>query len=113
MLFQYIIVSWAFSLGNAFRQFRCKSDFSRKTMEFGRDHVARGGSGLQPLRRRAPVVPPHSGDEPINKLRQAEQLINRGKGYKTQWRLTIFVRSFSNLLPTQINYFRFFFLCWV
>jgi len=40
----------------------CKSDFSRKTMEFGRD--------LKSLRRRAPVVPPHSGEKPMNKVRE-------------------------------------------
>jgi len=54
-------------------------------MEFGRDPVARGGSGLKPHRRRAPV-PSHSGEKPINKVREIGKVINQG--YQTQWRLT-------------------------
>jgi len=64
-----------------------KSDFARKTREFGRDPVARGSSGLKSPRRRAPVVPPNSGEKSINKVREAGKVIN--KGHQAQWRLTL------------------------
>ena len=33
------------------------------------------------------VVPPHSGEKPMDKVREAEKVIN--KGYKTQWRIIL------------------------